>query len=220
MRPNAASSPNRSENAVKPTISAKRMTTCRRSASKQSPPSARRSGRPAPSISISRLCDWLFLLNRQRLTELAPNVGPPKRRTLLPSRPGPRSDGVLITNERKARSPRTSPSLRAETPSVAVFYFLTVWIMIAAVGANQAQAFAKEKSGDFPFRSHDAVWRRQSNDLRRAFLRLATAPDAPVQAVERSAFRRQIARRRRALCRSAGARHRLVGRRKEPDSGA
>src|SRR5277367_5145259 len=48
----------------------------------------------------------------------------------------------------------------------------------------------------------------------------ATAPDAPVQAVQRPALRRQIARRRRALCRSARTRHRPVGRRKEPDSGA
>jgi Flavin-binding monooxygenase-like/Amino acid permease len=35
--------------------------------------------------------------------------------------------------------------------SVAVFYFLTVWIMIGAVGADHVQAFAKEKSGDFLF---------------------------------------------------------------------
>ena len=49
---------------------------------------------------------------------------------------------------------------------------------------------------------------------------LATAPGAPVQAFERPALRRQIARRRRALCRSARARHRSVGRRKEPNSGA
>ena len=48
----------------------------------------------------------------------------------------------------------------------------------------------------------------------------ATAPDAPVQAVQRPALRRQIARCRRALCRSARTRHRPVGRRKEPDSGA
>src|SRR5580692_11414913 len=40
----------------------------------------------------------------------------------------------------------------------------------------------------------------------------ATAPDAPVQAVQRPALRRQIARRRRALCRSARTRHRPVGR--------
>jgi transposase len=33
----------------------------------------------------------------------------------------------------------------------------------------------------------------------------ATAPDAPVQVVQRPALRRQIARRRRALCRSAHA---------------
>ena len=48
----------------------------------------------------------------------------------------------------------------------------------------------------------------------------AAAPDAPVQALQRSAFRRQIARRRRALCRSARARHRPVGRREEPDPSA
>ena len=42
----------------------------------------------------------------------------------------------------------------------------------------------------------------------------ATARDAPVQAVHRSARRRPFARRRRALCRSARTRHRPVGRRK------
>ena len=46
------------------------------------------------------------------------------------------------------------------------------------------------------------------------------APGSPVQALERPAVRRQVARRGRALCRSASARHRLVRRRKEPDSGA
>ena len=43
------------------------------------------------------------------------------------------------------------------------------------------------------------------------------APDSPVQALERPALRRQIARRGRTLCRSASACDRLVCRRKEPD---
>ena len=35
--------------------------------------------------------------------------------------------------------------------AVAIFYFVTVWIMIGAAGADHVQAFAKEKSGDFLF---------------------------------------------------------------------
>jgi cation diffusion facilitator CzcD-associated flavoprotein CzcO/amino acid transporter len=35
--------------------------------------------------------------------------------------------------------------------AVALFYFLTVWIMIGAAGADHVQAFAKERSGDFLF---------------------------------------------------------------------
>ena len=49
---------------------------------------------------------------------------------------------------------------------------------------------------------------------------LAAASDAPVQAVQRPAVRRQAARHRRALCRSAGACRRSLDRRKEPDPGA
>ena len=48
----------------------------------------------------------------------------------------------------------------------------------------------------------------------------AAAPDAPVQAVQRPAVRRQAARHRRALRGSAGACRRSVDRRKEPDPGA
>ena len=61
---------------------------------------------------------------------------------------------------------------------------------------------------------------RQFGSTYLAQARPPAAPDAPVQALQRSALRRQIARRRRALCRSARARHRPVGRREEPNSGA
>ena len=50
--------------------------------------------------------------------------------------------------------------------------------------------------------------------------RPAAPPLAAVQALQRSAVRRQAARRRRPLCRSAGPCHRAVGRREEPDPGA
>jgi transposase len=55
-----------------------------------------------------------------------------------------------------------------------------------------------------------------------AHLARARAPAASrptVQTVQRPALHRQIARRRRALCRSARTRHCPVGRQKEPDSG-
>lgn len=35
--------------------------------------------------------------------------------------------------------------------AVALFYFLTVWIMIGAAGADRAQSLARERSGDFLF---------------------------------------------------------------------
>ena len=47
-----------------------------------------------------------------------------------------------------------------------------------------------------------------------------TVPCPAVQALERSAVRREAARCGRALSRPAGARHRALGRREEPDPGA
>ena len=50
--------------------------------------------------------------------------------------------------------------------------------------------------------------------------RASAAPLSAIQALERSELRRQAARRGRALCRSAGPRHRAVARREEPNPGS
>ena len=77
--------------------------------------------------------------------------------------------------------------------------------------------------GDPLDRRHDGRADRHLRQLGAAHLarpRPAAAPRAAVQALQRPEVRRQAARRGRALRRSAGARHRAVGRREEPNPGA
>ncbi len=72
-------------------------------------------------------------------------------------------------------------------------------------------------------RRHDGEGGRHQRQLGPAHLaraRPAAAPGPAVQALERSALRREAARCGRALSRPAGARHRALGRREEPDPGA
>ena len=63
-------------------------------------------------------------------------------------------------------------------------------------------------------------YQRQHGQAHLEGTRAAAAPLAAVQALQRSAIRRQIMRRRRRLCRPAGPCHRAVDRRKKPDPGA
>ena len=59
------------------------------------------------------------------------------------------SSGLIYGQDNPPQS--TKQGADAALASVAVFYFVTVWIMIGAAGADHVQAFAKEKSGDFLF---------------------------------------------------------------------
>ena len=80
------------------------------------------------------------------------NAGlPPEKRNAGGDR-GVEEERRAIYGEETRRPERSIPvATFSALASVAVSYFLTVWIMIGAVGADHVQAFAKEKSGDFLF---------------------------------------------------------------------
>ena len=91
-------------------------------------------------------------------------------------------------------------------------------------GARGGADADRSAGGDHPLdRRDDGEGGRHQRQLGPAHLARPWAPAAPgpaVQALERSAVRREAARRGRALSRPAGARHRALGRREEPDPGA
>ena len=61
-------------------------------------------------------------------------------------------EAAALYGEETRRPDRSIPiATFAALGAVAVFYFLTVWVMIGAAGPDAVQAFAKEKSGDFLF---------------------------------------------------------------------
>src|SRR3982750_2935158 len=79
-------------------------------------------------------------------------------------------------------------------------------------------------------KSKTCVWRWQERFMEEGFdgllrdktrpARAAATPGEAIQALQRPGFRRQAARRRRALRRSTGPCHRALGRREEPNSGS
>ena len=63
-------------------------------------------------------------------------------------------------------------------------------------------------------------YQRQRRPAHLAGARAAATPGEAIQALQRPGFRRQAARRHRALRRSTGPCHRALGRREEPNSGS
>ena len=91
-------------------------------------------------------------------------------------------------------------------------------------GARGGADADRSAGGDHPLdRRHDGEGGRHQRQFGPAHLARPRAPAAPgpaVQALQRSAVRREAARRGRALSRPAGARHRALGRREVPNPGA
>ena len=122
----------------------------------------------ARALAFFMTAEFLVLARFRRLGVRAQKVGPPFRwrsggpKTIcagISARSFPFAVTSFIGIEAAAlygeetRRPERSIPVATFTAlfAVAIFYFVTVWIMIGAAGADQVQAFAKEKSGDFLF---------------------------------------------------------------------